>query len=59
MAVIKIDGWSVGLDVYVCEGCKIPCVLITSPKPNHCPFGYQEDVQWTEKKMKIEKKGDR
>jgi hypothetical protein len=57
MPVIKIGRRSIRLDAYVCNGCEIPCVVITHPKPNHCVFGYDLYFHWVKKKMQVDNKG--
>ena len=58
MTVVKIGKRKIDLDSYLCDRCKIPCVIISYPKPHQCPFGWSDDVDWVEKKIKVEKKGD-
>ena len=58
MTVVKIDRRKIDLESYVCDRCKIPCVIISFPKPHQCPFGWCGDVNWMKKKINIEKNGD-
>ena len=55
MPAVKIGRRKIDMSSYLCNGCEVPCVLMTYPRPNHCPFGFNEEVNWVKKKMKIEK----
>jgi len=59
MPVIKIGKRKINMDTYVCYQCQVPCVIMTYPKPNHCPFGYEEGLEWVKKNVKVKTKGDR